>query len=75
MIFSIVLEAWGASAHAETIGNVCSFAHARYGAVRKKNTNFVTPAFFLISFRAGGVESPRGGAIKVFSTTVLGLVS
>ena len=30
--FEGVLRATGASAHAETIGNVYSFAHAKYGA-------------------------------------------
>ena len=30
--FEGCLRAYGAGAHAETMGNVCSFAHAKYGA-------------------------------------------
>ena len=55
--------------HAETIGNVCSFAHAKYGVnpcpERLFRDQITSSLIFVETILLGalGVESPHGGAI------------
>ena len=65
----------GAWQYAGTIGNVYSYAHAKYGANRYeqrllRDQHFLVFLFPNFTFRALGVESSREGAIIIPNANV-----
>ena len=59
--------------YAGTIGNDYSFAHAKYGANPSEKHLFrdqYVSSFVGFTFRALGVESPRGGAMRTLTSKI-----